>query len=63
LKFEAAYLEFAYNRAPSYATKYSPFECVYRVNPLTPIDLLPILRELKVSYDAEVRAKRHEEVS
>jgi len=26
---------FAYNRAPSYATKHSPFKCVYEVNPLS----------------------------
>ena len=34
--------EFAYNRAPSYATKHYPFECVYGINPLTPLDLLPL---------------------
>ena len=27
------YVEFAYNRSPSYTTKHSPFECVYVVNP------------------------------
>ena len=30
-----SHAEFAYNRSPSYATKHSPFECVYGVNPLT----------------------------
>ena len=33
--------EFAYNRSPCYATKHSPFECAYGVNPLTPSNLLP----------------------
>ena len=37
-------------------TKHSPFECVYGVNPLTPIDLLPTPCKSRVSYDDEVRA-------
>jgi len=49
--------EFAYNRSPSYATKHSPFECVYGVNPLTPLDLIPIPSESRVSFEAETRAK------
>ena len=44
--------KFYYNRSTSYATKHSPFECVYGVNPLTPLDLLPILIESRVSFDA-----------
>ena len=48
----------AYNRGPSYTTMHSPFECVYGVNPPTPIDLLPIPSESSISYDAEVRAKK-----
>ncbi|XP_057543336.1 uncharacterized protein LOC130821562 [Amaranthus tricolor] len=32
--------EFAYNRAPSQATKFSPFECVYGINPLLPVSLI-----------------------
>ena len=58
--------EFAYNKAPSYATKHSPFECVYGVNPLTPIGMLPIPTEAKVIFDAEERAretkKQHERI-
>jgi len=49
--------EFAYNRSPSYATKHSPFECVYGVNPLTPLDLIPIPSESRVSFEAKTRAK------
>ena len=51
------YTKFAYNKAPSYATKHSPFECVYGVNPLTPINLLPLPSESRVSYVVELRAK------
>ena len=58
--------EFAYNRSPSYATKHSPFECFYGVNPLTPLDLLPIRTESRVSFEAETRAKEikkiHEQI-
>ena len=43
--------EFAYTRSPAYATKHSPFDCVYGVNPLTPLDMVPIPTE------AETRAK------
>jgi len=49
--------KFAYNRSPAYATKHSPFECVYGVNPLTPLDLLPIPTESRVSFEAETKAK------
>jgi len=49
--------KFSYNRAPFYATKHSPFECVYRVNPLTPLDLLPIPLELRASYEDGIIVK------
>ena len=58
--------EFAYNRAPSSATSHSPFEVCYGLNPLTPIDLIPIPQELGVSFETKVRAKEmkklHEQV-
>jgi len=56
------YAEFAHNRAPSYVTKHSPFECVYGINPLTPLDLLPLPLESKVSYEAKKRAKEMEKL-
>jgi len=58
--------EFAFNRCPSYAAKHSPFECVYAVNPLTPLDLLSISTEARVSFEAKTRAKEmnklHEQI-
>ena len=32
--------EFAYNRSPRYATKHSPFQCVYGENLLLPLNLI-----------------------
>jgi len=37
-----AHVEFAFNKAPSYATSHSPFQVCYGLNPLTPIDLILI---------------------
>ena len=37
------FIEFAYNMVVHSTTKCTPFEIVYSFNPLTPIDLLPIL--------------------
>ena len=42
------YSEFAYNRALTYATSHSPFEAYYGVNPLTPVDLIPLPIEHRV---------------
>jgi len=52
-----SYVEFAYNRAPFYATSHSPFRVCYGLNPLTAIDLIPIPQESKVSFEVEARAK------
>ena len=49
--------KFAYNKSPSYATKHSPFKCVYGGNPLTPFNLLLIPTESRVSFEAETRAR------
>ena len=48
--------EFTYNRAPSYATKHSSFKYVYRVNPLSLMDLLSTPTKSRVSYEAKARA-------
>jgi len=36
------HIEFAYNRVINSTTSHTPFELMYRFNPLTPLDLLPI---------------------
>ena len=59
-----SHAEFAYNR--TYATSCSPFEISYGLSPLTPLDLIPIPQESKVSFEVEERAKEikklHEQV-
>nr|KYP53727.1 Transposon Ty3-I Gag-Pol polyprotein [Cajanus cajan] len=37
------HIEFSYNRVVHKTTKISPFEVVYGFNPLTPLDLIPLL--------------------
>jgi len=51
------YAEFTYNRTPNFATSHSPFESCYEINPLTPLDLILLPLESRVSYEAEERAK------
>ena len=61
-----AHAEFSYNRAPSYATSQSSFEVYCGLNPLNPINLIPIPQETGVSFEAKIRAKEmnklHEQV-
>jgi len=52
-----SHAKFAYNQTPSYITFHSPFEVCYGLNPLTPLDLIPIRQEFKVSFEAKKRAK------
>ncbi|GKA02997.1 putative gag-pol polyprotein [Tanacetum coccineum] len=58
--------EFAFNKAPNYSTGKTSFEICYGVNPLTPIDLIPLLIEPKASIEAKTKAKEikrlHEQV-
>jgi hypothetical protein len=51
------FVEFAYNRTVHSTTGFSPFEIVYDFNPLTPMDLIPLPFEEKVSLDGEKKAK------
>ena len=37
------HIEFSYNRVVNSTTSHTPFEVVYGFNPLTPLDLIPIL--------------------
>ena len=60
------FIEFAYNRSFHSTTSHSPFEIVYGFNPLTPLDLLPLPVDARVSLDghnkAEMVKKLHESV-
>ncbi|GKV49807.1 hypothetical protein SLEP1_g56538, partial [Rubroshorea leprosula] len=61
-----AQVEFAYNNCSNQATGKCPFEVVYGVRPLSPLDLAPLPTSRQFSADAEQRAKEikklHEEV-
>ena len=48
--------EFAYNRARHLTTGKSPFEVVYRFNPLSPLDILPLPLQERINLDASARA-------
>jgi hypothetical protein len=52
-----AQAEFAYNRSTSQTTGCSPFEAVYGLNPISPLDLAPIPTTIQFSGDADERAK------
>ncbi|GKA57705.1 putative CCCH-type zinc finger family protein [Tanacetum coccineum] len=64
---QLAHAEFAYNHSISQTTSQSPFEVVYGLNPITPLDLAPIETKYQFSGDAEERIKfikkLHEEVN
>jgi len=45
------FIEFAYNHSMHSTTNYSPFEIVYEFNPLTPLDLIPLPEDERVSLD------------
>ena len=52
-----SFIEFAYNRSVHSSTDYSPFEIVYGFNPLTPLDLIPLLVDERVSLDGNQKAQ------
>ena len=51
------FVEFAYNRTVHSTTDFSHFEIVYRFNPLTPMNLIPLSFEEMASLDGEKKAK------
>uniref|UniRef100_A0A2N9J4I3 Integrase catalytic domain-containing protein n=1 Tax=Fagus sylvatica TaxID=28930 RepID=A0A2N9J4I3_FAGSY len=51
------FIEFAYNRAMHSTTSYSPFEIVYGLNPLTPLDLMPLPIDGRSSLDGQKKAE------
>jgi hypothetical protein len=51
------FIEFAYNRSVHSTTDYSPFEIVYGFNPLTPLDLIPLPIDERVSLDGNQKAQ------
>ena len=51
------FVEFAYNRTVHSTTGFSPFEIIYGFNPVTPMDLIPLPFEERVSLDSEKKAK------
>jgi hypothetical protein len=61
-----AQAEFAYNRCPSQTTGHSPFEAVYGLNPIGPLELVPLPVTKHFSGDAEEQAKEikklHEQI-
>jgi hypothetical protein len=51
------FIEFAYNRSVHSTTDYSPFEIVYGFNPLTPLDLIPLPVDERISLDGNQKAQ------
>ena len=50
-------IEFAYNYSINQTTGSSPFEVVYGKNPISPLDLAPLLIDHEFSGEAEERCK------
>ena len=54
--------EFAYNKASSKVTSVSPFKVIYRIDPLSPLDLIPCPSDQKHVKCVEEIQKLHEQV-
>jgi len=50
------FIRFAYNRSVHSTTNYSPFEIIYGFNPLTPLDLVLLPVNEKVSFGGTKKA-------
>lgn len=55
-------MEFAYNISMSQTMDHNPFEIVYRRNPLTPLELVPILPTTKMNTKAEARVEKIQKI-
>jgi hypothetical protein len=51
------FIKFAYNRIVHSTTEFSPFEIVYGFNPSTPMDLIPLPMDKRVSLDGNCKAQ------
>ena len=51
------FIKFAYNRTMHTTTFYSPFEIIYGVNPLTPLDLMSLSIDERGSMDGKKKAE------
>jgi hypothetical protein len=51
------FIEFAYNRNVHSTTEFLPFEIVYGLNHLTPMDLIPLIVDERVSLDSNRKAQ------
>ena len=52
-----SFIEFAYNHNVHSTTEFSPFEIVYGLNPLTPMDLIALPVDKRVSLDGNRKAR------
>jgi len=51
-----SFIEFSYTHIMHSTTDYSPFEIVYGFNPLTPLDLIPLPLDERVSLNSNKKA-------
>lgn len=52
-----SHVEFAYTRSVHSITNFSPFEVVYRFNPLTPLDLILLPFKEQTSMDGRKKVE------